>query len=209
MWNEIFFRRTCCRPSFEILDGAGDVIFTFTNDCCYPQYFGFFMDYAIYVKDNEDEIIAKIVKKSYHNGDELIGVENKLHIEFIKKIKATEKLLLINAALLVSLNNFEDSKRLCCWVRGFVEDIDHGLVAEQRSSVLSIENVTICCWVLILLKATVTVKILLISFLWQLAVSYDGRMIRALIVILYFYFSLFYTIYILIYRILFIWYQFT
>lgn len=127
----------------------------------------------------------------------------------IKKIKATEKLLLINAALLVSLNNFEDSKRLCCWVRGFVEDIDHGLVAEQRSSVLSIENVTICCWVLILLKAAVTVKILLISFLWQLAVSYDGRMIRALIVILYFNFSLFYTIYILIYRILFIWYQFT
>lgn len=33
------------------------------------------------VKDNEDEIIAKIVKKSYHNGEELIGVENKLHIE--------------------------------------------------------------------------------------------------------------------------------
>lgn len=127
----------------------------------------------------------------------------------IKKIKATEKLLLINAALLLSLNNFEDSKRLCCWVRGFVEDIDHGLVAEQRSVVLSNENVTICCRVLILLKATVNVKILLISFLWQLAVSYDGRMIRALIVILYFYFSLFYTIYILIYRILFIWYQFT
>lgn len=107
-------RRTCCRPSFEILDGTGDVIFTFTNDCCYPQYCGFFMDYAIYVKDNEDEIIAKIVKKSYHNGEELIGVENKLYIEFIKKIKATEKLLVINAALLVSLNNFEDSKRLCC-----------------------------------------------------------------------------------------------
>lgn len=35
----------------------------------------------IQVKDNEDEIIAKIVKKSYHNGEELIGVENKLHIE--------------------------------------------------------------------------------------------------------------------------------
>lgn len=35
----------------------------------------------IQVKDNEDEIIAKIVKKSYHNGEELIGVENKQHIE--------------------------------------------------------------------------------------------------------------------------------
>lgn len=35
----------------------------------------------IQVKDNEDDIIAKIVKKSYHNAEELIGVENKLHIE--------------------------------------------------------------------------------------------------------------------------------
>lgn len=33
------------------------------------------------MKDNEDDIIAKIVKKSCHNGEELIGVENKLHIE--------------------------------------------------------------------------------------------------------------------------------
>ncbi|XP_022326240.1 uncharacterized protein LOC111126122 [Crassostrea virginica] len=107
-------KRTCCRPCFEILDGAGEFLYEFTNDCCYPQYCGWFMNYAIYVKDIEGETVALIVKKSYHNPEELIGIENKLHVEFVKKMKATEKLLVVSAALLVSLNNFEDSKRLCC-----------------------------------------------------------------------------------------------
>ncbi|XP_062602626.1 uncharacterized protein LOC134264343 isoform X2 [Saccostrea cucullata] len=107
-------RRTCCRPSFEIVDRTEDVLFTFSNDCCYSQYCGWFMNVSVYVKDVEGEIVAKFIKKSYHNSEELIGLENKIHIEFLKKLKAQEKLLLIGAAMLLSLNNFEDTKRLCC-----------------------------------------------------------------------------------------------
>lgn len=59
----------------------------------------------------------------------------------IKKIKATEKLLVINAALLVSLNNFEDSKRLCCWVQEFLEGVEHEL-SNDRQYVLSVGKVS-------------------------------------------------------------------
>ncbi|XP_062602624.1 uncharacterized protein LOC134264342 [Saccostrea cucullata] len=107
-------RRTCCRPSFEIVDRTGDVQFTFSNDCCYFQYCGWCKDSTVYVKDRDDETVANLVKKSFHNSKELIGLENKIHIEFVKKIKVQEKLLVIGAAMLLSLNNFEDSKRYCC-----------------------------------------------------------------------------------------------
>ncbi|XP_061169645.1 uncharacterized protein LOC133178992 isoform X2 [Saccostrea echinata] len=107
-------RRTCCRPSFEIVDRTGDILFTFSNDCCYSQYCGWFMNVTVDVKDMEGDVVAKFIKKSFHNSEELVGLENKIHIEFLKKIKAQEKLLLIGAAMLLSLNNFEDSKRLCC-----------------------------------------------------------------------------------------------
>ena len=37
--------------------------------------------FLIQVKDIEGETVALIVKKSYHNPEELIGIENKLHVE--------------------------------------------------------------------------------------------------------------------------------
>lgn len=64
-----------------------------------------------------------------------------LSFSVIKKIKATEKLLVINAALLVSLNNFEDSKRLCCWVQEFLEGIEHEL-SNDRQYVMSVGKVS-------------------------------------------------------------------
>ncbi|XP_048772698.2 uncharacterized protein LOC125678342 [Ostrea edulis] len=107
-------RLSCCRPSFEIVDNKGDTLFTFSNDCCYSQYCGWFMDAAVKVNDMEGQTVAKLVKKSFHNPEELLGLENKIHIEFLKKMRAPEKLLVIGAALLLSLKNFENTQRLCC-----------------------------------------------------------------------------------------------
>lgn len=72
-------------------------------------------------------------------------------------------MLVINAALLVSLNNFEDSKRLCCWVQEFLEGIEHEL-SNDRQYVLSVGKVSSWstfwfCWehrVTVIIWTTVT-----------------------------------------------------
>ena len=56
------------------------VLSLFFQIMCKKTY-GSHLLFFIQVKDIEGETVALIVKKSYHNPEELIGIENKLHVE--------------------------------------------------------------------------------------------------------------------------------